>query len=228
MKSNRQKPSAQERKRVLILDDHPLTRRGLVQLIDNEPDLISCGEAGTAEEALARIRAPLPDLVLADLSLGGKSGLEFIKDMQALHPTIPVLALSMYNETIYAERVLRAGGRGYVMKTEGGEKVLQAIRQVLQGRTFVSDDLSASIIHRFAQGSQSRVDAGLALLTDREFEIFQLLGSGLSSREISRQLHVSIPTVGTHRMHIKEKLKLTTIAQLVQYAVCWVGGQWMG
>jgi DNA-binding NarL/FixJ family response regulator len=213
------------KRRVLVLDDHPMTRRGLVQLINSEPDLIVCAEAGSSQEALAVMGRPPPDLILTDISIPGKSGLEFTKDMQTLHPEVRILVLSMHEESVYAERVLRSGARGYVMKTEGGEKLLHAIRRVLEGEIYVSPELSAAIIDAFTHGRSDRAASPLALLTDREFEIFQLLGQGLSTREIGQHLHLSVPTVGTHRMHIKQKLKLETGVQVVQEAIRWGAAQ---
>jgi DNA-binding NarL/FixJ family response regulator len=209
----------------MIVDDHPMTRRGLVQLISAESDLAVSAEAGSAHQALAALVPPLPDLVLADITMPGKSGLEFIKEMQALHPEVPVLVLSMHDESIYAERVLRSGGRGYIMKTEGGEKLLAAIRQVLSGQIYVSESMSATILAMFANRRSAAADTGLAVLTDREFEVFQLLGQGLSTRQIGARLGISIPTVGTHRMQIKKKLKLETGSQLTQRAVRWAASQ---
>jgi DNA-binding NarL/FixJ family response regulator len=210
------------RKRVLVLDDHPMTRRGLAQLINHEPDLVVCGEAQNAAQALAAIPAARPDLVVADITMPGKSGLEFIKDMKVLHPGIAILVMSMHDETIYAERVMRAGGRGYVMKSEGGEKVLAAIRCVLRGEVYLSPAMAATLLTALTQNraraSQSHV---LGSLTDREFEIFQLIGQGLPTSEIGQRLNLSIKTVGTHRVHIKEKLHLRSSTELVKHAVRW-------
>ncbi len=220
--------SGKSKKRLLVVDDHPMMRQGLEMLINHEPDLMVCGEAENAHQALAAVGTLKPDLVLADISMPGKNGLEFIKDIQAMHPGTAVLAVSMHDESIYAERVLRAGGRGYIMKQEGGKKLMQAIRRVLGGEIYVSDKMSASILELFsgnrAGGSQSPVE----LLTDREFEVFQLIGEGKGTREIAGELHVSVKTIEVHRLHLKEKLKLATAPQLVRYAVRWAetqGGQ---
>jgi DNA-binding NarL/FixJ family response regulator len=217
--------SNKARKRILIADDHPITRYGLAQLIGREPDLAVCGEAEGAQQALAAVKPTKPDLVLADITMPGRSGLEFIKDMQVLHPNVPVLVMSMHDETIYAERALRAGARGYIMKSEGGEKLLEAIRQVLRGQVSVSKGMATAILDVFARRRSSVADTRLAVLTDREFEVFQAIGQGLSSRAISKRFGISPKTVGTHRIHIKEKLKLNTGAELVQYAVRWVATQ---
>jgi DNA-binding NarL/FixJ family response regulator len=216
---------AMNKKRVFIVDDHPMTRHGLRELINCEPDLSVCGEAGDAQRALQNINQPLPDLVLVDLTLSGKGGLDLIKDLHAIHPSLAMLVVSMHEESVYAERVLRSGARGYIMKTEGGEKLLQAIRKVLEGKLFVSEGMSESIIDVFANPASSKARTALAQLTDREFEVFQLLGQGLTTRQICQRLNLSIPTVGTHRMNIRRKLRLETGPQLVQTAVRWAAGQ---
>ncbi len=214
--------------KLLIVDDHPMMRQGLALLINEEPDLTVCGEAGDAAQAMAAVAASKPDLVLADVSLGGKSGLELVKDLQALHPGLPVLIISMHDESIYAERVLRAGARGYIMKQEGGKKMLQAIRHILAGQIYVSEKMSALILEIFsgsrARGSRSPVQQ----LTDREFEVFQLIGAGKGTREIAERLHLSVKTVEVHRIHIKEKLQLTTGSEVIRYAVRWVESQGNG
>ena len=216
--------TAKTRTRILIVDDHPITRYGLIQLINHEPDLLVCGEAESAQQALAILKSTQPVLVLADLTMPGKSGLDFIKDVQALHPGVAVLVMSMHDESIYAERVLRAGGRGYIMKSEGGEKLLEAIRLVLGGQIYVSKRISATILDAFACRSRPGV-ATPGVLSDREFEVFQLIGQGLTTREIARRLNLSGKTVGTHRLHIKEKLRLQTGAELIKQAVRWSATQ---
>jgi DNA-binding NarL/FixJ family response regulator len=220
--SARPNQPAQGKKRVLVLDDHPMTRYGVSQLINSEPDLVVSAEAGTAHQALAAIQSCPPDLVLADISMPSKSGLEFIKDMQVLHPEMPVLVFSMHDDSIYAEHVLRAGASGYIMKTEGGERLLEAIHQVLGGAIYLSKRMSVAIHDVFVNRRRSStVEPGPAMLTDREFEVFQLLGQGLSTQQIGHRLNLSVSTVGTHRHHIKKKLNLDTGVQLMQYAVRW-------
>ncbi len=206
---------------ILVVDDHPMMRQGLSQLINNEPDLTVCCEAGTAEQALEFVTKSKPDLVLADISLPGKSGLELIKDLQALEPELPVLVISMHDESLYAERVLRAGARGYIMKQEGGKKLMQAIRQVLGGQVYVSEKMSAKILEIFS-GRRPQSSSPVGNLTDREFEVFQLIGQGRSTRDIAQQLHLSVKTVEVHRVNIKSKLKLATATELIRYAVRWV------
>lgn len=211
--------------KILIVDDHPMMRQGLVQLINNEPDLEVSGEAETAEQALSVIGQAAPDLLLADISLTGKSGLELIKDIQTLQPSLPVLVISMHDESVYAERVLRAGGRGYIMKQEGGKQIMQAIRHVLGGQIYVSAKMSGKILEIFSGRRAQSASSPVEQLTDREFEVFQLIGQGKGTRQIAEQLHVSIKTVEVHRQHIKEKLKLTDAPSLARYAVQWVESQ---
>jgi DNA-binding NarL/FixJ family response regulator len=225
MKATGSRPKATARRRILILDDHPITRYGLTQLINHEPDLLVCGDAQGAAQALAAMRSARPDLVLADITMPGKSGFEFIKDVQAQHPTVPVLVISMHDERIYAERVLRAGGRGYIMKNEGGEKVLEAIRQVLKGQVYVSKNMSAALLDTFTRRHSGSQEATLGALSDREFEVFQLIGQGLSGQQIGQRLNLSVKTVGTHRQHIMQKLKLRTGPELIRQAVRWAAAQ---
>jgi DNA-binding NarL/FixJ family response regulator len=222
MKSNKPKRT------VFIVDDHPMMRHGLSQLISNEPDLAACGEAEDAQQALAFLAGNTPDLVLADISLPDKHGLELIKDIQALHPALPVLVVSMHDESLYAERVLRAGGRGYIMKQEGGKKMIQAIRTVLNGQIYVSEKMSAKILEIFSGRRSETNRSPVEKLTDREFEVFQMIGLGKGTRQIAETLHLSVKTVEVHRLHIKEKLELTDAPSLVRYAVRWVEAQKVG
>ncbi len=213
-------PSA--RRRVLLVDDHPFMRAGLGQLIGGQPDLVVGGEAGNPAEALQALARQRPDLILTDLTMPGRSGLEFIKDLRAAHPEIPILVVSMHDEAVYAERVLRAGARGYIMKEAGGENLLGAIRQVLRGEVYVSHKMSARILEdlstRRPRGSTSPIER----LTDREFEVFQLIGQGKGTREIAAELHLSPKTVDVHRSHLKEKLGLQDATALIRHAVRWV------
>jgi DNA-binding NarL/FixJ family response regulator len=213
------------RKKVLLIDDHPFMRMGLAQLINQQPDLVVGGEAGDPVEAARALDRELPDLVLTDITMPGRSGLEFIKDLKATRPDLRILVVSMHDELIYAERVLRAGAQGYVMKEAGGEKLLSAIRQVLDGQIYVSPRMSARILEslsgRKPRGSHSPIER----LSDREFEVFQMIGQGKSTRDIAGQLHLSTKTVDVHRAHIKEKLGLTDATALVRHAVRWVETQ---
>ncbi len=213
------------RTRILLVDDHPMMREGLGQIIGSEPDLVVCGEAENAFQALELLGKLKPDLVLADITLPDKSGLELIKDIQALHPRLPVIVISMHDESLYAERVLRAGGRGYVMKHEGGKKIMQAIRQVLSGKISVSEKMSAKILEIFSGHRAEAASSPVETLTDREFEVFRHIGEGLSTKEIAGQMRVSAKTVEVHRMNIKAKLNLKTMAELIRYAVRWIESQ---
>ena len=212
--------------RLLIIDDHPMMRNGLAQLIDSEGDLKVCAQADTAGQAIDLVTQQKFDLVLCDISLPDKNGLELIKDIRALRPEMPILVVSMHDEMIYAERVLRAGGRGYIMKQEGGEKFIRAIRQVLAGQIFVSDKMSSRILEIFSAGAgKKNEDSPVSLLSDREFEVFQHIGHGKGTRDIAEQLHLSVKTVEVHRANIKGKLKLQTATELVRFAVRWADSE---
>ncbi len=208
-------------KRILIVDDHPLMRKGVAHLIEEEPDLEVGGEADTAAQALNLISARQPDLVLTEIALPDRSGLELIKDVRVFHPGVPVLVVSMHDERLYAERVLRAGGRGYVPKQEDGRRLLQAIRKVLAGHIYVSERVSAKILEMFAGRRAEAADSPLELLSDREFEVFHLIGEGHTSRQIAERLHLSVKTVEVHRANIKRKLKLPSGGEVVRYAIRW-------
>lgn len=211
-----------DKKRILIVDDHPMMREGLAYTINREPDLVVCGEAETAAQALTMVEAHDPDLVLADISLPGRNGVELIKDLRAVHPATAVLVVSSHDESVFAERVLRAGGRGYVTKHEGGREMIRAIRCVLAGQIFVSEKLSAHLLQQLYQGATHGERPGVNQLSDREFEIFQLIGRGLSTQTIGERLHLSAKTVDAHRANIKEKLRLDTTAELISYAATWM------
>lgn len=208
-------------KKIFIVDDHPVFRDGLAGLVKRETDLAVCGEADNATQALAAIESSRPDLVLADIGLPGKSGLELVKDIHAVCPQMAVLVISMHEEMLYAERVLRAGGRGYVMKQEGPEKILQAIRQVLDGQISVSGKISSRILDA-SSDRRARTNSPIFRLNDREFEILQLIGQGMDSRAIAGQLRLGVKTVDAHRGCIKEKLGLNSGTELVCYAARWV------
>jgi len=218
------KPSA-AKKRILLVDDHPFMRAGLAGLIDRQTDMMVCGEAGNPAEAFNQITQTKPDLVLTDLTMPGRSGLEFIKDLKAAEQNLQILVISMHDEIVHAERVLRAGARGYIMKGAGGENLLTALRQVLRGEVYVSPQMSARILEGLSgvkpRGSSSPIEK----LTDREFEIFQLIGQGKSTRDIAGQLHLSTKTIDVHRSHIKEKLGLADVTALIRHAVRWVETQ---
>ena len=212
-------------KRLLVVDDHPMMRTGLSQLIDTENGLKVCAEANNAGQAIDAVTKQKFDLALVDISLPDKSGLELIKDLHVLSPELPILVVSMHDEMIYAERVLRAGARGYIMKQEGGEKFLQAIRQVLSGQVFVSEKMSARILENLSSGHNATAGSPVRQLSDREFEVFQLIGQGIGTSDIANRLRLSVKTVEVHRANIKQKLSLSTATELVRYAVRWVDSQ---
>jgi DNA-binding NarL/FixJ family response regulator len=217
----REKP-LQPQTRILIVDNHPMMREGLAQLIGRQPDMMVCGEAGDAGEAMEKVRLLKPNLVLAEITLPGRNGLELIKDIQAMEDRVAVLVISMHDESFYAERVLRAGGRGYVMKQEGGKKILEAIRQVSAGQIFVSDKVSARILEIFSGHRLKEGQSAVENLTDREFEVFQLIGQGMGTKELARELHISPKTIEVHRANIKAKLQTGSMAELIRHAVRWV------
>jgi DNA-binding NarL/FixJ family response regulator len=210
-------------RRILIVDDHPMMRQGLRALIGREQDLDICGEAETAAQALDAVATLMPDLILTDITLPGRNGIELIKDICAVRPGIRILAISTHDESLYAERALRAGARGYIMKDESPSIMMQAIRQVLAGRIFVSAKMSAQILENVAGLGPTATP--IKRLSDREFEIFQLIGKGKTTVQIANQLHLSAKTVEAHRAHIKEKLDLRTMAELISFAARWVETQ---
>ena len=214
-----------QKARIFIVDDHPMTRAGLTHLINHQPDTLACGEAENAAEALDLFDVSQPDLMLIDITLPGKSGLELIKDIKAIRPDLPILVISMHDESLYADRVLRAGARGYITKHEGGDKLLVAIRQVLSGKIYVSESMSAHILEIFSGGQPGTGRSSIQNLSDREFEVFQALGEGLSSHEIAKKLHLSAKTVDAHRANIKTKLKINTTAELISFAARWTTTQ---
>ncbi len=232
MKSKPKAPPPPQRKRILVVDDHPLMREGVGKWIERAPDLEVCGEAESASQALSLVEKLKPDLVLTDISLTGRSGLELTKDLRVLQPELPVLVLSMHEESLYAGRALRAGARGYVMKRAGGDHVVEAIREVLQGRVAVSPEMATHLLEEYSGRRAHSRRVPLPNLTDREFEIFQLIGEAKSNREIGEQLHLSTKTVETHRMNLARKLKVKSTAELLRFALQYVereaSGNWPG
>jgi DNA-binding NarL/FixJ family response regulator len=204
--------------RVFLVDDHPIVRQGLSQLINAEQDLIVSGEASSAREAMEKLAVALPDVVIVDISLEDRNGVELIKDIIARHAGLPCLALSMYDETMYAVRVLRAGGRGYVMKQEAPKKVVAAIRRVLDGHIYVSEDMATRLVDQFVLTSPGAASP-TGELSDRELEVLTLIGRGHGTRDIAEKLFLSVKTVEAHRERIKEKLKLKSGSELLRYAV---------
>ncbi len=207
---------------ILIVDDHPVLRRGLASLIESEPDLTVCGEASTCESALEAVQQTQPDLVTVDLELDGSDGLQLIKQMKSRHQEIPVLVLSMHDEEVYAERCLKAGARGYLTKQELDESVLVAIRRLLDGELHMSAKLGARLAAKFVSGGSPTTDSPLDALSNRELQVFRLIGRGRSTRQVAEDLHLSVKTIESHREHIKHKLSIETAAELAQRATRWV------
>lgn len=210
------------KRKVFIVDDHPIVREGLAQMIRREPDLTVCGEAEDAQTALQMIYAVKPDILIVDISLHGPDGLDLLKSVRAKDPTLPVLILSMHDESIYAERSLRAGANGYIMKQEATENVLVALRRILNREIYVSPQIANRMLRRFvsagaAHGKHSSMDE----LSDRELEVLRLMGQAHSTRQIADALHLSVKTVETYQAHLKEKLALKNSRELVQYAIEW-------
>ena len=204
-----------------VVDDHPMTRAGIVQLINMQADIHVAFEAASPREALTAVAEHGADLLLTDLTMEGRSGLEFIKDLHALHPRLPVLVLSMHDEEVYAERALRSGARGYVMKNEGGTVLLEAIRRVLTGEIYVSPAMASQLLRTITAEPVPAKASPIAKLTDREFQVLQLLGQGKSTRQIAAQLHISPKTVDVHRSRMRDKLELPDPTALMRYAVRW-------
>jgi DNA-binding NarL/FixJ family response regulator len=211
--------------KVLLVDDHPLVREGLVNLISQQADLQICGEAGNEPQALELIRTVQPDVAIVDISLETGSGIELIKSIKAMFPAVTVLVLSMHDESLYAERALRAGARGYIMKREAAKKVIQAIRCVLAGQLYVSDKIVALMAEKFVEGRQSATASPIEQLSNRELEVFQLLGLGHNTRQIADHLHVGFKTVQAYCARIKEKLKLANATELLREAIRWQESQ---
>jgi DNA-binding NarL/FixJ family response regulator len=215
----KQGPIDSIKRRIFVVDDHPIVRQGLAQLINNEADLIVCGQGEDAYQALRAIKEARPDLALVDVSLKDSDGIELLKELRAAVPDLPVLILSMHDESLYAERALRAGARGYIMKQEAPQTLLSAIRKVLEGEVYVSDNMGATLLHRLVGGKQSSHELPMDRLTDRELEIFRMIGAGHSVKKIAEKLFVSAKTVEAHREHIKEKLGLKSSAELLRFAI---------
>jgi DNA-binding NarL/FixJ family response regulator len=213
------------KRKVLVVDDHPIVREGLAQMINREPDLSVCGDASHMQKAVQLIEALKPDILLVDISLDGPDGLELLKHIRAQDPGLPVLILSMHDESIYAERALRAGANGYIMKQEATDNVLDALRRILNREVYVSPRIANKMLQQFvgttgAERRHSSVDD----LSDRELEVLRLIGAGHGTREIAEQLHLSVKTVETYQAHLKEKLGLRNSRELVQYATRWAMG----
>lgn len=221
-KQSTKHPSSPAKKTVLIVDDHPVFRHGIASLINAEADLVVCGEAANAQLALAAMRSLKPDVALLDISLPGTNGVELIKLMKAEQPKLPLLVLSMHDESLYALRALRAGALGYVMKAEALNHVLTALRKVLKGDIYVSEKFSERLIFKAIQSIDGGLGSPVDKLSDRELEVLELLGRGFGTREIANELHLSVKTIETHRAHIKEKLGFKDAGEMVRFSIEWV------
>ena len=207
--------------RILLVEDHQIVREGIARIINQEDDMEVCGEASNASEALKQIATRKPDLIITDISLSGMNGIEFLKHLKVQYPDLPAVVLSMHDEALYAERALRAGALAFVMKRESSDEVMTAIRKARRGEYHVSEKVGSSIFQKFLN-SKRPVESSIALLSDRELEVFELLGRGRGSKEIAQELHLSVKTVDTHRNHIKTKLDLHSVPEMIQRAVQWV------
>src|SRR5438105_1354159 len=206
-------------RRLLLVDDHPILREGFARLIDHESDLKVCGQADNPTKALAAIPTLKPDLVIVDVALKGMMGMELIKRIKGIHPEVPVLVLSVLDEALFAERALRAGAKGYIMKQAPTEEVMGAIRRVIRGGRYLSKKMQERMLENLSNGNTAGSSPGVQCLSDRELEVFQLVGSGCATREIATRLHLSVKTIETYRAHIKKKLKLRSGMELIRLAV---------
>jgi len=215
-------PSTVKATRVVVVDDHPMLRERLAHLISREADMTICGEADNIQEAMEIIQQTKPDIAIVDITLHGSSGLELIKNLKAAGCAVPILVLSMHDESLYAQRALRAGARGYVTKHEASETVMIAIRRVLQGEVYLSDQLTSRILKNLVQTGLEIEGPAVDRLTDRELEVFQMIGRGRATREIAEALNLGVKTVDTYRERIKQKLNLQNAAELHHQAIQWV------
>jgi|SRR6202049_2084273 len=209
------------KKRILVVDDHPIIRQGLALMLNREADLVVCGEAEDATGAMLVMASARPDVLIVDISLNGPDGLDLLKNIRTTHPALPVLILSMHDESIYAERALRAGANGYIMKQEATEKVLVAIRRILNGEIYVSERIANKMLKHYITGASSLKNSSISDLSDRELEVFRLIGEGHGTRQIAEELHLSIKTVESYQAHIKDKLSLRSARELMQHAIQW-------
>jgi DNA-binding NarL/FixJ family response regulator len=216
-----QNQATSRKHRILVVDDHPIVRQGLALLINQEADLLVCGEAEEAMGAMHVLASSKPDILIVDISLNGPDGIDLLKNVRNIYPTLPVLILSMHDESIYAERALRAGANGYIMKQEATEKVLVALRRIMAGEIYVSDRIANKMLKHYITGSGTLRNSSIADLSDRELEVFRLIGEGHGTRQIAEELHLSVKTVESYQAHIKEKLSLRSARELMQHAIQW-------
>jgi DNA-binding NarL/FixJ family response regulator len=222
MRKEKETVTTGKRNKIFIVDDHPIVRKGLTQLINQESDMVVCGEAENARNALELLKKIRPDLAIVDISLQGIDGIELIKKIRVRDANFPILVVSMHDESLFAERALRAGAKGYIMKQEAIEKMMEAIRKVIRGELYVSERVSATIVKKFIDGKAENTRSPMEVLSNREFEVFQLIGQGFATRQIAGELNVSIKTVESYRANIKEKLGLKNATELLRHAVHWV------
>jgi len=215
-------PSVATRRRIVLVDDHPVTREGVRVLIDQEPDLVVCGQSDNAPAALQLIQKVKPDLAVVDITLKTTSGIELMKSLKAVMPDLPVLIMSMHDERLYAERALRAGAKGYIMKHEASDRILDALRKVLSGELYLSDNMKEKMLHCLVRSRKDEVVFTIDTLSDREMEVFQLIGNGFSTRQIAEKLNLSVKTIDSYREHLKLKLRLKKGSDLVRHAIQWV------
>lgn len=208
--------------RVFLVDDHPITRQGLVALVNREHNLTVCGEADSAPVAIEMIQKLAPDIALVDVTLKTTSGIELMKHLKALRPEMPVLMMSMHDESLFAERALRAGAKGYIMKLEPSATILAAIRRVLSGELYLSEKMKEKMLHRLVKTGGTEVVYAIDTLSDREMEVFQLIGNGYGTRQIATRLNLSVKTIDSYREHLKLKLRLDGGTELVRHAIQWV------
>ena len=211
-------------KKIYLVDDHPLMRKGLAMTIDNEVGFEVCGQAESAEDALNEILELEPDAAVIDISLPGMNGIELVKNLLHQQPDLKILIVSRHDEELYAERAIRAGAKGYLMKLEAVEVLISAIKQILKGNLYLSDKIGNKLLMKMASGNSTKTDNPLDLLSDRELEVFELTGKGHSTKDIGKKLHISVKTVESHRANIKDKLQLDTANELMRHAVRWVEG----
>lgn len=215
-------PLAERKARIFVVDDHPIVRQGLAQLLNRETDLEVCGDAEDATSAVYAIETLLPDIVIIDISLDGPDGLDLLKTLRARNATLPILILSMHDESLYAERALRAGAQGYIMKQEATDKVLVALRRILSGEMYVSERMSNKLLNQFLRSGREPVGSAIESLSDRELEVFRLIGLGHGTRQIADELNLSVKTVEAYQAHIKDKLSLKNARELFQHALQWI------
>jgi DNA-binding NarL/FixJ family response regulator len=216
-----EKETTAKKRTVFIVDDHPLLRQGLSMMIDREHDLVVCGEAEEAQAAMRAIHERQPDILIVDISLNGPDGLDLLKNVRGSYPDLPILILSMHDEATYAERALRARANGYIMKQEATEKVLVAVRRILNGEIYLSDRIANKMLQQYIGRASAAMQSRLSTLSDRELEVFRSIGEGRSTRQIADELHLSVKTVETYQAHLKEKLALRSGRELIQHAIQW-------